>query len=93
MSFAANQFKKRDEDPTCIACHVENYGEPPFRLSDWRLKDAIVRKVSNPLETHFNEVCPLNLRGKKCRCDLVHVDMKRVSPLSMIERSNTADSE
>ena len=93
LSFAANQFKKRDEDPTCMACHAENFGEPSYRASDWRLKDAIVWKVPKPLETHFNEVCPLNLLGKKCRCDLVHVDMRGVSPLSMIERSNTADSE
>ena len=34
LSFANNQFKMRGEDPTCMACHAQNYGEPPFRVSD-----------------------------------------------------------
>lgn len=48
-SFAANQFKKRDEDPTCMACHTEKYGEPHFRASNWKLKD--------PIEGKFHTCC------------------------------------
>ena len=61
LSFAANQFKKRDDDPTCIACHALNYGEPPFRMSDWKLEGPIIWKKSKPIKTHFNELCPINL--------------------------------
>ena len=54
LSFAAKQFKKGDDNPTCIACHAENYGEPRFRASDWRLKDdvAMACPLANYLRAH-----------------------------------------
>lgn len=39
-------------------------------------KDPMKWQLSAPLETHFNEVCPINLLGEKCKCDLVHVNLK-----------------
>ena len=44
------KFRKRDEDPTCMACHAEDYGEPPFRASNWKHKDPINWKLSKPFE-------------------------------------------
>ena len=55
-------------------------------------KDPVRRELSASLETHFNELCPINLLGSKCKCDLLKVN-RRVSPSSIVERINTADCE
>ena len=55
-------------------------------------KDPIDREISASFETHFNEICPINLLGSKCKCDLVKVNLT-VSPSSIVERINTADCE
>ena len=50
-----------DEDPTCMACHAENYGAPPFRASDGKLKDPLHWNLSEPFKTRFDDVCPVKL--------------------------------
>ena len=44
------------------------------------IKNPIDWKLSKQFETHFNEVCPINLLGDKCKCQLVKVDLKVPSP-------------
>ena len=74
------------------ACHTETYGEPHLRASNWKLEDPITWKLSEPLETHFNELCPINLLGNKCKCPLPKVNLK-VGFSSIAGRSNTTDCE
>ena len=62
LSFAAKQFKKGDDDPTCIACHAENYGEPRFCASDWRLKDDVA--MACPLANYAFQNCICNMSGR-----------------------------
>ncbi len=85
LSFALSQLKKRDEDATCMACHAEEFGEPPYRASDWKLKDPLHWELSKPFEIHFNEVCPVNLLGDKCKCKLTKVDVKVISPYRLLK--------
>ena len=67
LSFAAAQFERRNDDPIGMACHAEDYGAPPFRINDWKLKDPIV-------EIHFYEICRVNLLGGKCKRPLPKVN-------------------
>ena len=101
-SLVARQSQPSEHDSTDIsqptpvldeaACHAETNGEPHLRASNWKFEDSMTWRLSEPLETHFNEICPVNLLGDKCKCPLPKVNRK-VSSLLITERSNTADCE